>query len=330
MKQSADMVVFIFICCRRFAYDIKTLKKLNPYSSNTSLMKTNTTKYRVKAGEKIKLKNFDTTYKGHLEKQTGKVELAIVKENLDQFQEVFYAANSNALLIIFQAMDAAGKDSTIEHVMSGLNPQGCQVFSFKTPTAEEYDHDFLWRHYKALPERGRIGIHNRSHYESVLVCKVHPEYVLNERLPDYDNLDKIDHGFWKRRYESIRNFERHLTENGITVLKFFLHVSKDEQKKRFLKRIENPAKNWKFSSNDVKERAFWDKYMNAYEDAISETSTDYAPWYVIPADKKWYARLAVSQVIAETLEQMNLKFPVLSDDEKRKLDATKQALLAEK
>ncbi|MGE6219022.1 PPK2 family polyphosphate kinase [Nubsella zeaxanthinifaciens] len=214
--------------------------------------------------------------------------------------------------------------------MSGLNPQGCQVFSFKTPTAEEYDHDFLWRHYKALPERGRIGIHNRSHYESVLVCKVHPEYVLNERLPDYDNLDKIDHGFWKRRYESIRNFERHLTENGITVLKFFLHVSKDEQKKRFLKRIENPAKNWKFSSNDVRERAFWDKYMNAYEDAISETSTDYAPWYVIPADKKWYARLAVSQVIAETLEQMNLKFPVLSDDEKRKLDATKQALLAEK
>jgi PPK2 family polyphosphate:nucleotide phosphotransferase len=293
-------------------------------------MKTNTTKYRVAANKKIKLKDFDTTYKGHLEKQTGKVELAIVKENLDQFQEVFYAANSNALLIIFQAMDAAGKDSTIEHVMSGLNPQGCQVFSFKTPTAEEYDHDFLWRHYKALPERGRIGIHNRSHYESVLVCKVHPEYLLNERLPNYNSVDQIDKQFWKQRYESIRNFEQHLSANGITILKFFLHVSKDEQKKRFLKRIENPAKNWKFSSNDVTERSYWDKYMDAYEDAISETSTEYAPWYIIPADKKWYARLAVSQVIAETLEQMNLKFPVLSDDEKSKLEKAKMLLLDEK
>lgn len=293
-------------------------------------MKTNTTKYRVEANKKIKLKDFDTTYKGHLEKQTGKVELAIVKENLDQFQEVFYAANSNALLIIFQAMDAAGKDSTIEHVMSGLNPQGCQVFSFKTPTAEEYDHDFLWRHYKALPERGRIGIHNRSHYESVLVCKVHPEYVLNERLPNYNSVNQIDKQFWKQRYESIRNFEQHLSANGITILKFFLHVSKDEQKERFLKRIENSAKNWKFSSNDVKERAYWDKYMDAYEDAISETSTEYAPWYIIPADKKWYARLAVSQVIAETLEQMNLKFPVLSDDEKSKLEMAKTLLLDEK
>jgi PPK2 family polyphosphate:nucleotide phosphotransferase len=293
-------------------------------------MKTNTDKYRVAANKKIKIKEFDTTYKGHLEKQTAKVELAIVKEKLDQFQEIFYAANSNALLIVFQAMDAAGKDSTIEHVMSGLNPQGCQVFSFKTPTTEEYDHDFLWRHWKALPERGRIGIHNRSHYESVLVCKVHPEYVLNERLPNYDHVDKLDEQFWKRRYASIRNFEKHLSENGITILKFFLHVSKNEQKKRFLKRIENPAKNWKFSSNDVNERAFWDKYMSAYEDAIIETSTDYAPWYVIPADKKWYARLAVSQVIAETLAQMNLKFPVLSKEERSKLEVAKKILLDEK
>ena len=293
-------------------------------------MKTNTDKYLVKPGKKVKLKDFDTDYNGHLDKETGKDELSRVKKDLSKFQEVLYAGNKHAVLIIFQAMDAAGKDGAIEHVMSGLNPQGCQVFSFKTPNAEEYDHDFLWRHYKALPERGRIGIHNRSHYENVLVCKVHPEYVLSENLPAYNTVGKIDKDFWKQRYESIRGFEKHLTANGTTILKFFLHVSKDEQKQRFLDRIEDPAKNWKFSSSDISERALWDEYMDAYEAALSETSTEDAPWYVIPADKKWYTRLAVSQIIAEKLESLKLEFPVLAKAEADKLAGYKELLLSEK
>ena len=293
-------------------------------------VKTNTDKYLVKPGKKIKMADFDTDYNGHLDKEVGKSELDRVKEELAKYQEVLYAADSRAVLIIFQAMDAAGKDGAIAHVMSGLNPQGCQVYSFKTPNAEEYDHDFLWRHYKALPERGRIGIHNRSHYENVLVCKVHPEYILSEKLPNYDAVDKIDKDFWKNRYESIRNFEKHLTSNGVVILKFFLHVSKDEQKKRFLDRIEDPAKNWKFSSGDIKERALWDDYMKAYEEALNETSTDEAPWYVIPADKKWYTRLAVSQIIAEKLESLDLQFPKLPKEEVEALAGYKEQLLKEK
>lgn len=293
-------------------------------------MKTNTDKYLVKPGKKVSIGDFDTDYKGHLDKETGKQELDRVKEELSKYQEVLYAANSHALLVIFQAMDAAGKDGAIEHVMSGLNPQGCQVYSFKTPNSEEYDHDFLWRHYKALPEKGRIGIHNRSHYENVLVCKVHPEYIMSENLPKYNTVEKIDKDFWKERYESIRNFEKHLSANGVVILKFFLHVSKDEQKQRFLDRIDDPAKNWKFSSGDIKERALWDGYMEAYEDVLNETSTENAPWYVIPADKKWYTRLAVSQVIAETLEALKLEFPVLSKEEAEKLKSCKQLLLDEK
>lgn len=292
-------------------------------------MKTNTDKYLVKPNKKVKIKDFDTDYKGHLDKEEGQKELDRVKKDLSKYQEILYASNSHAVLIIFQAMDAAGKDGAIEHVMSGLNPQGCQVYSFKTPSAEEYDHDFLWRHYKALPEKGRIGIHNRSHYENVLVCKVHPEYVMSERLPNYRSVDKIDNDFWKARYESIRNFEKHLTDNGTTILKFFLHVSKDEQKQRFLDRIEDPAKNWKFSAGDIRERALWDKYMDAYEDALNETSTNYAPWYVIPADKKWYTRLAVSQIIAEKLESLNMEFPKLPQEEVDKLESCKQQLLEE-
>ena len=293
-------------------------------------MKTNTTKYLVKPDAKFLLKNFDTTYNGHLDKDTGKLELEKVKEDLDAYQEVLYAAGTYSILIIFQAMDAAGKDSVIEHVMSGLNPQGCQVYSFKTPNSEEYKHDFLWRHYKALPEKGRIGIHNRSHYENVLVCKVHPEYIMSENIPGYTDVKKIDKKFWKNRYESIRNFEKQLTDNGTVVLKFFLHVSKDEQKQRFLDRIDDPAKNWKFAVGDLKERALWPDYMKAYEEAIAETSTTNAPWYVIPADKKWYTRLAVSQIIAETLEGLKLKFPVLPKTEAAQLAACKQQLLNEK
>ncbi|RZL48673.1 MAG: polyphosphate kinase 2 family protein [Pedobacter sp.] len=293
-------------------------------------MKTNTKKYLVKPDEKFSLKNFSTTYNGHLDKIEGKKELENVKEELSIHQEALYASNSHSLLIIFQAMDAAGKDSAIEHVMSGLNPQGCQVYSFKTPNSEEYEHDFLWRHYKALPERGRIGIHNRSHYENVLVCKVHPEYVLSEHIPGYDDVKKIDKKFWDNRYESIRNFEKHLVENGTTIIKFFLHVGKDEQKQRFLDRIEDKTKNWKFSAGDLKERALWDKYMSAYQDAIRETSTEKAPWYIIPADKKWYARLAISQIIDETLETMNLKFPELPAAEAADLEKIREDLLNEK
>jgi PPK2 family polyphosphate:nucleotide phosphotransferase len=293
-------------------------------------MKTNTKKYLAKTGAQFSIKDYSTTYDGHLDKQTGKEELELVKGELKGYQEALYASDSHSLLIIFQAMDAAGKDSAIEHVMSGLNPQGCQVYSFKTPNSEEYSHDFLWRHYKALPERGKIGIHNRSHYENVLVCKVHPEYVLSENIPSVDDVKKIDKKFWKERYESIRNFEKHLTANGTVILKFFLHVSKDEQKQRFLDRIEEPSKNWKFSVGDLKERALWKDYMSAYEEAIQETSTNDAPWYVIPADKKWYARLAISQVIAETLDGLKLKYPVLPKEESDQLETIKQQLLAEK
>ncbi|MFD0941262.1 polyphosphate kinase 2 family protein [Pedobacter boryungensis] len=293
-------------------------------------MKTNTKKYLAKGGDKFSLKDYSTTYDGHLDKEAGKQELERVKGELKDYQEALYASDSHSLLIIFQAMDAAGKDSAIEHVMSGLNPQGCQVYSFKTPNSEEYNHDFLWRHAKTLPERGKIGIHNRSHYENVLVCKVHPEYILSENIPGYDDVKKIDKKFWKERYESIRNFEKHIIANGTVVLKFFLHVSKEEQKQRFLDRIEEQSKNWKFSVGDLKERALWKEYMAAYEEAIKETSTDSAPWYVIPADKKWYARLAISQIIEETLESLNLKYPVLPKEEADQLETIKQQLLSEK
>ncbi len=293
-------------------------------------MKTNTKKYLAKIGTQFSLKDFNTTYDGHLDKQAGKEQLELVKEELSSYQEALYASDSHSILLIFQAMDAAGKDSAIEHVMSGLNPQGCQVYSFKTPNSEEYSHDFLWRHYKALPERGRIGIHNRSHYENVLVCKVHPEYVLSEKIPGYDQVKKIDQKFWKDRYESIRNFEKHLVANGTVIIKFFLHVSKDEQKQRFLDRIDEPSKNWKFAAADLKERALWKTYMSAYEEAIKETSTNNAPWYIIPADKKWYARLAISQVIADTLASLKLKYPVLPKEEADQLQAIKQQLLDEK
>jgi PPK2 family polyphosphate:nucleotide phosphotransferase len=286
--------------------------------------------YLVAAGEKVSLKDYDTSYDGPMDKESSKLELEEIKATLGNYQETLYAADSRAVLIIFQAMDAAGKDSAIQHVMTGFNPQGCQVYSFKTPTSEEYDHDFLWRHYKALPERGRVGVHNRSHYENVLVCKVHPEYILNEKIPGYNDVKKIDKDFWKRRYESIRNFEKHISDNGTAIVKIFLNVSKDEQKQRFLDRIDDPSKNWKFSSGDIAERGLWKEYMKAYEEAISETSTATAPWYIIPADKKWYARLAISHILSETFKSLGLKFPVLAKDEMEKLEGIKQQLLNEK
>jgi len=283
----------------------------------------------VQGDKKFSIKSAKTDFTGGYNKETAKDALINSKIEVNHLQEKLYASATHSILIIFQAMDAAGKDSAIEHVMSGLNPQGCQVFSFKVPTSEEYKHDFLWRHIKALPERGRIGIHNRSHYENVLVCKVHPEYILSESLPGFDEVKKINKNFWKKRYESIKNFEEHLAANGTVVLKFFLNVSKDEQKQRFLDRIEDPTKNWKFSSGDIEERALWDEYMKAYEDAINETSTKESPWHIIPADKKWFARLAISEIVADKLKSLNIKFPVLDEVEQGKLMETKTALLSE-
>jgi PPK2 family polyphosphate:nucleotide phosphotransferase len=283
----------------------------------------------VQGDKEFSLKNHKTDFTGGYNKEKAKDALVNSKIELNHLQEKLYASGKHSLLIIFQAMDAAGKDSALEHVMSGLNPQGCQVYSFKVPTAKEYQHDFLWRHYKALPERGRIGIHNRSHYENVLVCKVHPEYILSENIPGFSDVKKVNKNFWQQRYKSIKNFEEHLTANGTVILKFFLNVSKAEQKQRFLDRIEDPTKNWKFSSGDIKERALWDKYMDAYEDAINATSTEELPWYIIPADKKWFTRLAISEIIVDKLKSLNLDFPVLGEEETARLSETKSILLNE-
>lgn len=277
-----------------------------------------------KVDEKFSMKKSDTEYKGKLEKSDGKQMLDEEKKKLHALQEKLYADGSKSLLIVLQAMDAAGKDSLIEHVFGGVNPQGCDVHSFKTPSSKEYGHDFLWRHYIALPEKGKIGIFNRSHYESVLVCKVHPEYNLAEKV--WDSVDDFDDQFWENRYESIRNFEKHLAENGTTIIKIFLNVSQKEQKKRFLDRINEPDKNWKFAAGDLTERLLWPEYMEVYEKAIKETSKDHAPWFVIPADDKWFARVAAIQIIINTLEKMDLKFPVLSDAAFKGLAAAKEHL----
>jgi len=261
-----------------------------------------------------------------MKKEEALEDLKSFQKQLNALQERLYASDSHSLLIVFQAMDAAGKDGAIKHVMSGINPQGCQVFSFKTPSSMDYEHDFLWRHYKALPERGRIGIHNRSHYEYVLVCKVHPEYNLAERIPGYRTVKEIDEGFWKDRYESIRQFEAHLSKNGTKIIKFFLNVSKEEQKERFLERIDDPFKNWKFSSADIEERGHWDAYMEAYQEALSETSTLDSPWYVIPADKKWFARYAIGKIITHTLEKIEPQFPELPKNQSEKLSTYKDQL----
>ncbi len=241
-------------------------------------------------------------------------------------QDRLYAQDTYSLLMVFQAMDAAGKDGTIRHVMSGINPQGCQVFSFKAPSAEERDHDYLWRTTKALPERGRIGIHNRSYYEEVLVARVHPEILAAQQLPE----DRKKNGVWKRRFQEINNFERYLVNNGIIVLKFFLNVSKKEQKKRFLERIDLDEKNWKFSVNDAKERTFWKDYMHAYEEVFTHTSTKEAPWYIIPADNKWFMRLAVAAIAYQTLDDLNLKYPTLTKEKKNELLEARKVLMAEK
>jgi PPK2 family polyphosphate:nucleotide phosphotransferase len=273
---------------------------------------------------KFSIKKALTQFKGKLTKEEGEQLLILEKIKLRELQEKLYSDGSQSILVVLQAMDAAGKDSLIEHVFGGVNPQGCNVTSFKTPNPKEYAHDFLWRHYIALPPKGMIGIFNRSHYESVLVCKVHPEYNLNEKT--WKSVKDFDDKFWKSRYESIRNFEKHLTDNGTTIVKRFLHVSKDEQKKRLLDRINEQEKNWKFAMGDIEERKLWDDYMNAYERAINETSKDHAPWFVIPADDKWFARVAAIQIIIDALEEMNLKFPKLAEEERQKLDDAKRQL----
>ncbi|MGZ3819535.1 MAG: polyphosphate kinase 2 family protein [Mucilaginibacter sp.] len=289
-------------------------------------MKHFTDKFKLTGGKKFSLKDHETDYTAEYKKEDAASILEELIKKTAAVQDELYAARRYSLLIIFQAMDAAGKDSAISHTMSGLNPQGCQVFSFKQPSTEEYEHDFLWRHYKALPESGRIGIHNRSHYENVLVTKVHPELVLKENLPRVDSLKKLGKDFWEQRYQSIREFEKHLYRNGTIIIKFFLHVSKDEQKLRFLKRIDDPSKNWKFSATDVTEREYWDDYMKAYEKAINETATPENPWYVIPADKKWFTRIAISEIILRTINDLKLEYPVLPKDEMEKLQEMKKLL----
>ena len=276
--------------------------------------------YRVTDGSKFRLKDVDpadTLDFDDEDKPRAKEALANGVLALAELQDMLYAQDRWALLLIFQAMDAAGKDGTIKHVMSGVNPQGCEVTSFKSPTSEDLDHDFLWRCVKQAPERGRIGIFNRSYYEETLVVRVHPEFLAGQKLPG----KLVTKDIWKERYQDIRCFERYLSRNGIVILKFFLHVSKGEQKRRFLERLENPEKNWKFSANDIKERAFWDDYQEAYEDTIRNTATPWAPWHVVPADNKWFTRVMVGAAIVDALDSLDLAYP--------KVDKAKQKELAE-
>lgn len=286
----------------------------------------NTKKFRATFKKKFALSDYPTDYTGkYKSKEEAEEELQANIKKMAELQDKLYAHDKYALLIIFQAMDAAGKDGAIKHVMSGLNPQGTQVFSFKQPSAEELDHDFLWRINKSLPERGRIGIFNRSHYEEILVVKVH-NLLEAEKLPP----DVMTKDIWEKRYRQFMDYERYLHENGVRTVKFFLHVSKDEQKRRFLKRLEDPSRNWKFSGSDLKERGFWDAYQDAYAEAISETSTKYGPWYIVPADKKWFARLLISRVIVKALEAMKPEYPVLNEEKMKNLEAYKEQLLNEK
>ena len=288
-------------------------------------MKIDTDDFRVREGKKVNLRKWPTRIKPFYEsKEHYQKILAGHIEALSARQDLLYAFNRYSVLLIFQAMDAAGKDGAIKHVMSGVNPQGCQVFSFKHPSAEELEHDFLWRTTRSLPERGRIGIFNRSYYEEVLIVRVHPEILRSEGLP----AELLDHKhFWRQRYHSICELEKHLYRNGTRIVKFFLHLSKEEQRQRFLARIDDPAKNWKFSQADVAERGHWEDYMKAYEACLSATSTDHAPWYAIPADDKHNARLIVSQVILDTLKNLKMRYPKTSEARRRELKAIRQRLV---
>jgi len=282
-------------------------------------------------GSGISLKNYKSDYTGLFQsKHDAKEKLKGDTARLKKLQDKLYAHNRYALLLIFQAMDAAGKDGTIKHVMSGVNPQGCQVFNFKQPSTEELDHDYFWRIYKSLPERGRIGIFNRSYYEEVLIVRVHPELILKQQLPGKISLKNINPDFWENRYRQINAMERIWVENGIIVLKFFLHVSKEEQKRRFLERINDPDKNWKFSIDDIHERKYWNNYQQAYEEAITATSTEVAPWYIIPADHKWYMRTIVGDIIVQTMESLPLRYPKVTKAKREGILKAKKILEDEK
>jgi PPK2 family polyphosphate:nucleotide phosphotransferase len=283
--------------------------------------------FRVTDGDKFRLKDIDpgdTLDLKSEDKTRAKEALAMGVEVLAELQGKLYAQDKWAVLLIFQAMDAAGKDGAIKHVMSGVNPQGCQVYSFKSPTSEDLDHDYLWRCMKCLPNRGNIGIFNRSYYEETLVVRVHPEYLEKQKLPP----ELVGKGIWQDRFRDIRGFERYLANNGVAICKFFLHVSKKEQKRRFLDRLERPEKNWKFSSADMAERGFWSEYQNAYEDMIRNTATKHAPWYVVPADNKWFTRVVVAAAVIDALVSLDLAYPKVGKDKLKELAAAKRALLA--
>jgi PPK2 family polyphosphate:nucleotide phosphotransferase len=280
--------------------------------------------YRVESGKGFKLKDYDPADTAHWRsKEHAEQALQQGIERMAELQDKLYAQDHWAVLLIFQAMDAAGKDGAIKHVMSGVNPQGCQVYSFKAPSETELQHDFLWRTTRDLPERGHIGIFNRSYYEEVLVVRVHPKILDNEKLPS----SVVGKTIWQERFEDIHAFERHMWRNGTVIRKFFLHLSKKEQKKRFLARLDEPGKNWKFSAADIRERDYWDDYQNAYEDMIRNTASKHAPWYVVPADNKWFSRLVVAEVIIHTLESLNLAYPKVEDDKRKELESAKQSLL---
>ncbi len=284
-------------------------------------------RYCITDGKKFRLKDFDPgNTDGMKSKKLAEKALERSSAMLTEMQEKLYAQDEWALLLIFQGMDAAGKDGAIKHVMSGINPQGCDVYAFKAPTHEELDHDFLWREHKVVPGRGKIGIFNRSYYEEVLVVRVHPQFLKNEKLPD----ELVTKHIWEERYEDINAFERFLTRNGVVIRKFFLNISKEEQKKRFLSRLEDSKKNWKFSMDDIKERKCWKDYHEAYEEMVQNTATKRAPWYVVPADNKWYGRLVVASAIIEALDGLNLAFPDVDKEKKKELENIREALLAEK
>jgi PPK2 family polyphosphate:nucleotide phosphotransferase len=283
--------------------------------------------FRISKGKDFRLKDVDPDetleFTKEADKPRAKEALAMGVTALAELQDKLYAQDKWAVLLIFQAMDAAGKDGAIKHVMSGINPQGCEVYSFKSPSAEDLDHDYLWRCMKDLPNRGHIGIFNRSYYEEVLVVRVHPGFLARQKLPP----ELVGKSIWDERFEDIRNFEKYLARNGVLVRKFFLHVSKKEQKQRFLDRIDDPLKNWKFSSNDANERDYWDDYMGAYEEMIQETATKEAPWYVVPADNKWFTRVVVAAAVIETLDSLDLAYPKVDEGKLNELGAAKKKLL---
>jgi PPK2 family polyphosphate:nucleotide phosphotransferase len=287
-------------------------------------------KCKVEPGTTVKLKDYNTDYKGKtVTKQEGEELLEDGRKHLSEMQDKLYAHNRYSILIILQAMDASGKDGAVKHILSGVNPLGVKIHSFKAPNSTELDHDYLWRHSLVVPARGEIAIHNRSHYENVLVTRVHPEYILKEHIPGIESVGDITDEFWQGRFKQINRFEKNLAKNGTVILKFFLYLSRKEQKKRLLSRIDDPSKNWKFELGDLKERGFWDEYHNAYEEAITATATKYAPWFIVPADNKWYTRLSIASIIYRELEALKMDYPAISEEHRKELLQARDRLMNE-